>query len=380
MPSKPIRLLYMIWDGILGGAASNLGDFLRNVEPNQYHITVCLLSKSGPSINSLNGTNVRIVEMRAVSGLDIKAFIRFIRFLRSNHFDLIHNNTRTYFGHLGLIITARGIPRLYQEHGDLHNEGDIIRSSLSYRLFHHFYDRFLTVSDFTKKCMERAGVSSQQITNIGNPIDFEYFKPHLLKADAKRKLGFSPDTPIVGTACRFVHEKDLPLFLRTAQRIHFSLPAVHFALVGGGSDEPLLRKLAIELSIQSIVHFTGIRTDMPAVFRAFDIFLLTSYQESFGKTILECLASATPIVAIVPNYGGGKEIVEKSKGILFTYERNNEELAKLTMGLLVAPKTCEEMGNSGRLWVLNQSEFHVKEWAERLQKVYTRLLYPHTPC
>jgi glycosyltransferase involved in cell wall biosynthesis len=313
--------------------------------------------------------------MRAVSGLDIKAFIRFIRFLRSNHFDLIHNNTRTYFGHLALIFAARGTPRLYQEHGDLHNEGDIIRSSLSYRLFHHFYDSFLTVSDFTKKCMERAGVSSQRITNIGNPIDFEYFKPQLLKADAKRKLGFSSDTSIVGTACRFVHEKDLPLFLRTAKEIHSSMPDVHFALVGGGPEERMLRNLVAELGLQLVVHFVEIRSDMPVVFRAFDVFLLTSYQESFGKTILECLASATPIVAVVPGYGGGKEIVEKSKGILFTYERNSAELAKLAMSLLTDPNRREEVGNSGRLWVLSQTEFHVNEWAERLENVYTRLLH-----
>ena len=369
----------MIWDGMLGGAASNLADFLRNVEPDHYHITVCLLSKSGPAINSLEGTNVRIVETKSHSGLDIKAFMRFIRFLRSDRFDLIHNNTRTYFGHLGLILAARGVPRVYQEHGDLHNEGDIIRSSLAYRLFHRFYDAFLTVSDFTKRCMERTGVPSRRITNIGNPIDFEYFKPQLPKGEAKRKLALSSEFPIVGTACRFVREKDLPLFLNTARQIHASMPDVHFVLAGGGPYERMLHNLVHDLGLQPVVHFVGIRSDMPVVFRAFDVFLFTSYQESFGKTILECLASSTPVVAVVPSFGGGKEIVEKSKGISFTHERKSQELAKLTMDLLADPDRCEGLGNSGRRWVLSQSAFHADAWAERLQRVYASLLYAQRP-
>src|SRR3990172_12644271 len=236
-------------------------------------------------MNSVKGPNVRVVEMRATSGLDFKAFLRFLRFLRSNQFDLIHNNTRTYFGHLALIFTTRGVPRLYQEHGGLHTEGDLRRSYFSYRLFGYFYDAFLTVSDSTMRCIEQAGVSAHRITNIGNPIDFEYFKPQLLKVDAKRKLGLSPYSPVVGTACRFVHQKDLPLFLRTAKEICSCMPDVHFALAGGGPNETMLRNLVAKLGIQSVVHFVGIRSDMPVVFRAFDVFLLTSYQESFGKTI-----------------------------------------------------------------------------------------------
>ena len=368
-----IKLLFIIWDGTLGGIQENLGDFLRNVSPDRYQVTICLLSKSGSSIDKLRAPNVKVVEMKAKSGLDILAFFRFLRFLRSNCFNLIHNNTRTYFGHLALALGAYKIPRLYQEHGEIHTYGDSFKSRLAYRLFSYFYSSFVTVSDDTIRSMQSVGVPKEKIANIYNPIDFRYFNNIFPKDEAKRMLGIDSETLIVGTACRFVHQKDLPLFLKTAKRINQVLPDVHFVLAGGGTEEQNLRMLVDVLDIKSVVHFVGIRTDMPIVFRSFDIFLFTSHQEPFGRTILECLSSGTPIVAVVPNYGGGKELVKQAKGVIYTYERSSENLSELTVSLLNNPEERELMGDLGRNWVIDKPEFHVDVWIRKVEEVYSRL-------
>lgn len=369
-----IKLLFIIWDGTLGGIQENLGDFLRNTSPDRYQVTICLLSKSGSIINRFKAPNIKVVEMKAKSGLDILAFFRFLKFLCLNHFDLIHNNTRTFFGHLALALGAYKTPRLYQEHGEIHTYGDSFKTSLAYRLFSYFYSLFITVSDDTSHSMQSVGIPKEKIVNIYNPIDYRRFNNIFSRDEAKRMLGIHPGTFIVGTACRFVHQKDLPLFLKTAKRINQVLPDVHFVLAGGGIEEQNLRILANALDIKSVVHFVGIRTDMPIVFRSFDIFLFTSYQEPFGRTILECLSSGTPIVAIVPDYGGGKELIEQAKGIVYTYERSYEKLSELTINLLNSSEKRKLMGDLGRNWVLNKSEFHVDVWIRRVEEVYSRLV------
>ena len=108
-----VKVLYILWDGGIGGAAGNLADLIRRQSPGRYDVTVCLLSGSGPAVESILGPNVRAVEMRASSGSDMRACLRLIRFLRSNRFDVIHNNAMTYFCYVALMLGARGTPRLY---------------------------------------------------------------------------------------------------------------------------------------------------------------------------------------------------------------------------------------------------------------------------
>ena len=213
----------------------------------------------------------------------------------------------------------------------------------------------------------------KRVVNIGNPIDVDYFRPLFPRAEAKRILGFPRDARVVGTACRLVHQKDLPLFLRTAKAIHSVMPSVEFALVGSGREEPQLRQLAASLGLESVVHFLGSRTDMSTVFRSFDVFLLTSRGESFGRTILESLASATPIVGAIPAFGGGRKIIEEAEGVLRTDERDSETLAGLTLELLKDPVRLEQMGNTGREWVVRQRYFGVDEWVRRLEEMYSHL-------
>lgn len=103
---EAVKVLYILWDGGVGGAACNLADFARRQTPGRYDVTVCLLSESGHAVESILGPNVRAVEMRANSGLDMRACLRMIRFLRSNRFDVIHNNAMTYF--LPCSVDVRG--------------------------------------------------------------------------------------------------------------------------------------------------------------------------------------------------------------------------------------------------------------------------------
>lgn len=372
-----LRVLYILWDGHCG-AAWNLADFIHHVSLDDYQITAVLLSRSGPAIDYLKNNGIKISEMHAKSGMDFKAFVNFTKFLIKNKFDLIHNNNRTYFCHLALILGARKTPCLFQEHGDIQTEEEAFSSRLGYKLFSKIYSKFMTVSDDTKSLMEQVGVPAHNIENIANPIDLKRFEPTMTKSEAKKLLGLNQNDLIVGTACRFVRVKDLPLFLKTCKCINEVMPGVQFVLAGGGIEETQLRKLTDDLGLRDVVHFVGIQTNMPIWFRAFDVFLLTSHQESFGRTIVECLATGTPIVAVVPALGGGKEIVKTAQGILCTYERSSDRLSELTISLLADDEKRKAMGLSGCKWILNKKEFHVDQWAQRLTNVYHQVLMADT--
>src|SRR5207245_11775668 len=94
------------------------------------------------------------------------------------------------------------------------------------------------------------------------------------------------------------------------------LPGVDLLMAGDGPLRGELEALAVELRVPDRVKFLGIRTDVPDLMRAADVFALTSVSEAASLTLLEAMASGLP--AVVTNVGGNPEIVRHEReGLLF---------------------------------------------------------------
>src|SRR6185312_12907577 len=84
-------------------------------------------------------------------------------------------------------------------------------------------------------------------------------------------------------------------------------PDVDLVLAGDGPLRPDLEDLARQLGVANRVIFLGVRSDVPAVLQALDVFAMTSLSEAASLTLLEAMASARPVV--VTDVGGNPEIV-----------------------------------------------------------------------
>lgn len=138
-------------------------------------------------------------------------------------------------------------------------------------------------------------------------------------------------------------------------------------LVGGGTRLEELKKLSKELSIDSLVEFTGkIKfEELPAVFSQFDIFANLSRSESFGVSVLEAMSSGLPV--IVTFTGGLLEIVTEETGIFVPVD---DVLAtqKALLELVNNPERRKAMGLAGRTRVIN--EFNWKDSLEKMSYYY----------
>jgi glycosyltransferase involved in cell wall biosynthesis len=88
-------------------------------------------------------------------------------------------------------------------------------------------------------------------------------------------------------------------------------------IVGGGTDEWVLRDLADHLGVAEEVRFSGplSRAEVAERYRAADLFTLPSSAEAFGNVFAEALASGLPIVGSAT--GGIPDLVEHgSNGLL----------------------------------------------------------------
>jgi len=127
------------------------------------------------------------------------------------------------------------------------------------------------------------------------------------RGEARDRLGLPRDADIVTTVGRLTAIKDQRLFLLAAERVARRRADALFLIAGDGELRRDLEQLAQQLGIASRVRFLGWRRDLPAIYAATNVFLLTSRNEGTPVAIIESLASGTPAVAT--DVGGVRDVI-----------------------------------------------------------------------
>ncbi len=142
---------------------------------------------------------------------------------------------------------------------------------------------------------------SDKIGVVPCGVDLNLFRP-LDTAEARRRLGFAPDHPMVLFVGRFDSVKGIDRLV-TAMTYLRRRDSLRLVLVGGdGLASPATRRLqkqARDLGLQDSVTFAGriVQDRLPPYYSAADVLVVPSLYESFGLVGLEALACGTPVVA-----------------------------------------------------------------------------------
>jgi len=136
---------------------------------------------------------------------------------------------------------------------------------------------------------------SAAIEVIPNGVDLEQFRP----ADLTSYKGRADwDVLRLLTVGRLSATKRLTLLIEAVELLSHRGCNVRLTIVGGGAQEPELRRLLGEKNLRGAVTLTGRREGkhMPKVYRQHDVFISASMQEGMSNAMLEAMASGLPIV------------------------------------------------------------------------------------
>jgi glycosyltransferase involved in cell wall biosynthesis len=117
--------------------------------------------------------------------------------------------------------------------------------------------------------------------------------------EAKRQIGATPGKKTliaVGTVCE---RKGQHALVEAAARMSRTQADFEVFLVGARAGEPYAdyaRRLVTRRGLEGIVHLVP-EADAVPYFRAADVFVCTSYVETFSRSMMEALAFALPIVS-----------------------------------------------------------------------------------
>lgn len=147
----------------------------------------------------------------------------------------------------------------------------------------------VTVSEFSRsELVELLGADPGRITVVPGGVD-ERFTPRTDAAPARAALGL--ERPYVLTVASLTARKNLAALAETARR----LAADGIDLVAAGGGRPQFRAEAGDVGVRLLGHVPD--EHLPGLYAGARAFVLPSRYEGFGLTVLEAMASGTPVVA-----------------------------------------------------------------------------------
>jgi glycosyltransferase involved in cell wall biosynthesis len=356
----------------MGGLEKKLFDFVTRIDEKRFKVAICCLKQGGYFKEAFQSIGTPFYENLLRYKYDVLAYRRLSRILSDEKVDLIysfaHPNT-IFFSYVPMLTgSVRGWVV------SLHATGSPSGGRLIGRfqkLFLSRVSRFIAVAHVHKRYLvEVEGLPEERIEVIHNGVDVVKFHPGSPEPSLKRELGIREGERVVTSVASLRPVKRIDTLLHAASHILERYADVRFLLVGDGIDRAHLEQLAQELGIAGSVTFAGIRSDVDAILRASDIFVLSSATEAFPNAVLEAMASGLPVVST--DVGGVRELVADGESGMIVPPENPDALAQAIDVLLTEEDRAAAFGRKGRRIV--EEQFTLEQMCEKRQLLFEELL------
>lgn len=167
---------------------------------------------------------------------------------------------------------------------------------------------------------------------------------------AREGLGLPDDALVVTTVGRLAPIKQQALFLDMASRLVATRREAIFLIVGDGALRGSLEQLADNLGLADSVRFLGWRGDLPRVYAATDVFVLTSANEGTPVALIEAMASG--VASVSTDVGGVRDVITDSECGIIVPPGDVDALADSVSTLLDNETLRHGMGATARASVL----------------------------
>jgi glycosyltransferase involved in cell wall biosynthesis len=362
-----VRVLYVSHTPVVGGGERSL---LALLEALPTGIEPVLAAPEGELADAARALNVPVVLIDEVAAsrvltpsrasLAVAGFARSAvairRLVRQWRIDAVHANSIR----AGLLVSATGVPKLVHVR-------DVLPPSASARAACALVRVRATVvlANSTYTASRFGAPLSGKLLVVSPWVDaIEEFNPRRIdRLAARRALGLEQSDAtlgVVGQLSPWKGQRDaLDAFVEVRRR----LPAATLVLAGsvlfpsGASFdnvgyEQALKDRVRTLGLDSAVRFLGERKDVAMVMRALDLLLVPSWEEPFGRAVIEGMAMELPVVAT--NVGGPAELIDDGVTGVLLPPRSPKLWADAALELLADSRRATAMGVYAREYVLRE--------------------------
>lgn len=368
---REFKVMHFVSSGGLFGAENVLLNLAENMDRQIYHPIVA-------AIQDGRKTNLQVAEKAREMRIPVKVFQskgridfdtinKVRRCLLAHKIDILHTHNYKsdiigYFAtrnlNVKLIATAHG-------YTDISNRVTIYER-IDRWFLKKYFDRVVVVSGSVLP-----GFTDNEKVVIPNGINVDRFDRSAIPAEEIRKqYGVNAEDLLIGTVGRLSVEKNQKLLIEAAKKLCARDPRIKVMIIGEGPEDEDLKTMVRLAKLEKRIIFTGLIRNVASFYKAFDIFTLPSLTEGVPMTILEAMASRTPVVAT--RVGGIPQIIAHGQTGLLVNSNDVEGLCAALGDLLINPALRKSMAESAFQFV--RQEYSIERMVSLYHQIYQEAL------
>jgi len=217
-----------------------------------------------------------------------------------------------------------------------------------------------------------------RVQTIHNAVDVECFCPDpQSRKETRCALGPEAKT-LVGIVGQLTPRKGQLELIEAFAELSRAVPDAVLLVAGeplfnrDGEYAKSLARAADRNGIADRVRFLGPREDIPAIMRALDLLVVNSRVEPFGLTVIEAMASRTPVLATAVD--GINEIVRHGENGWLVSGRDRRSLIEALFTLVRDRHLRERLAREGRRDAV--ARFSTDRFLSQIEAAYRDVLAP----
>lgn len=302
MNKKKVLVGYII-DGKHSGIDKYILNFLKTVSSDQVQVDLLTNKFDGTLADDIKPYHARLFEVPNLKD-PIGQFKETKKLIEVEQYDVVYFNVSSAIQMIGLMAAHAAKVPLKIMHS--HSSGFDIKNPTKRRLktlVHNIGKLFLhSMADKCLACSNKAGewlysmktVKSDKFKVINNAVDVEKFQYNeRLRREKREELNID-NAFVIGHVGSFSYVKNHSFLIDVFDAFAKKHEDSRLVLVGTGDEEAFVKEKVAKLGLEAKVMFLGIRSDVPALMQAFDLFVLPSWFEGLPMVGIEAQISGLP--------------------------------------------------------------------------------------
>ncbi|MBZ5561097.1 MAG: glycosyltransferase [Acidobacteriia bacterium] len=367
---RPYTILQTIETAGPGGAETVLLNLTSHLDPDRFR-TVVVLPPGRWLPKQLEERRVPTVIAESRSWHDPTLLRKMAQVIREEHIDLIHSHLPDQNFYSCVVGLWKGRKTIVTYHGAPQLAGNGAKNAFKTWVVRHSAAMVVAVSEYLRRLLIESGFPPAKVSRIYNGVDLDRYT-NAPAGRLRAELGLAENTPLVGMVGNIRPSKGYEYFIAAARKVADALPEVQLVAVGevdpqiGGRLVELVRQFGLEKRF----CFLGFRSDVEAVLRDLDVFVLSSTSEGLSIATIEAMAAGAPVV--VTRCGGPEEIVEDGRTGCLVPPGDAAALASRIITLVKDRPLALAMSGTARREV--QSKFSLAGMVREYEALYDRCL------
>jgi len=300
--NKLKRVLCILSNMNTGGAETFLMKIYRHLDKENYQMDFCLNQDDNFYDDEIQKMGGQIYVIPSKSQ-DLKGFRDGLTELVSTkQYQYVLRITSNAAGFMDLKVAKKAGAKICAVRSSNSSDGLGLKTKIAHCMGRILYGMYVDVkmapsvlaANYT---FGKRNVKNGKVFFLNNGIDLDIYKFNEFARNEKKKEFGIEHNLVIGHIGRFMTQKNHMFLLDVFSAISKKRSDAILLLVGGNGDlEKQVRKKVCDLDLENKVVFAGIRSDIPELLSAMDVFVMPSLYEGMPNTVIEAQATGLPCV------------------------------------------------------------------------------------